>query len=448
MVHKLTFSECQSINNIKEVCFMKKNRLSKIITVLLMICILSVTAGAHPGRLDKNGGHYNRKTGEYHYHNGGGSSSGSGSSSSSSSSSSSGSSSGSASTKPTTPKVIYANKVTVSATGKEIFIGETLTATATVSPSNAKDKTLTWKSSDEKIATVDDDGVITGKAAGTVTITAQTNRGTKGQIEVTVKEIKAEKLSISANHTDDLHVGDTVQLNADFLPKNTTNQTITWQSSDPSIAKTNQKGKVTCLAVGEATITAVGKDVSAKFTIVVNSIPVEEISISLINTSINSPLSGNSFEVDTPIQLSAVVSPANATDATIVWSVSDETIAKIENDTLIGLKEGDFTLTATAADGFTESIQLSVYKTNWLLILLILGVIMMMGAGVLALIIVAIYKLAKRKKPNSVVFPTATVTSNTPAAVDPVSNMINNARQKINSIRKNIQEIINRFTSK
>lgn len=90
-----------------------------------------------------------------------------------------------------TPETIVVTGITLDKTALEITVGETATLTASVTPDNATDKSITWSSTDETIATVDENGKVTAVAAGTVkiTATAKDGSGVKGECEVTVTPI-------------------------------------------------------------------------------------------------------------------------------------------------------------------------------------------------------------------------------------------------------------------
>ena len=143
--------------------------------------------------------------------------------------------------------------VTVSPSTGEILIGETVSLTATVEPSDAG-YTLTWISSDESIATVSDNGTVTGIAKGNATITAEAG-GIKGECRIAVVNTPVETVTISQEDFE-MNETDTRTLSATVLPENADNKTITWTSSDESVAIVNGAGKVTALCAGETVITA------------------------------------------------------------------------------------------------------------------------------------------------------------------------------------------------
>lgn len=162
--------------------------------------------------------------------------------------------------------------VTVTPSTGEILIGGTVTLTATVEPSDAE-YTLTWSSSDESIATVNNDGTVTGIAKGNVTITADAD-GVIGECRIAVVNTPVE--SITINQEDfELNELDTRTLTASVLPENADNKTITWTSSDESVAIVNGAGKVTALCAGETVITAKAGNMTDECRITVLAIPLK-----------------------------------------------------------------------------------------------------------------------------------------------------------------------------
>ncbi|MBQ6347771.1 MAG: Ig-like domain-containing protein [Clostridia bacterium] len=144
------------------------------------------------------------------------------------------------------------------APGKVTLSAETLTLgvkqSATLAPSipAGTHASFTWSSKDATIAAVSQAGKITGKKAGTTTVTVKTHNGRKASVKVTVK--KAPRKVTLDRRTASLNVKDTLRLKA-TLPSGTYSP-ITWSSSDKKIARVSAAGKVTAVAVGTATITA------------------------------------------------------------------------------------------------------------------------------------------------------------------------------------------------
>ena len=141
---------------------------------------------------------------------------------------------------------------------------ETDTLTATVEPSNATNKDVTWESSNTSVATVDASGLVTAVSAGTATITVTTvDQSKTATCEVTVAAatvpVTGVTLSQNEAHLYYNRTPNTLTLTATVAPDNATNKAVTWTSSNPSVA-TVENGVVTAVAPGTAVITATTQD--------------------------------------------------------------------------------------------------------------------------------------------------------------------------------------------
>ena len=164
------------------------------------------------------------------------------------------------------------NKTSLSFTGT----GSSQTLTATVSPSNATNKTLTWSSSNTSVATVSN-GVVKAVGFGTATITAKSNNGKTVSCSVTVNPIAVTGVSLNKSSLNFIGTGSSQTLTATVSPSNATNKTLTWSSSNTSVA-TVSNGVVKAVGFGTATITAKsnnGKTAAVKVT-------VEQVALSSI----------------------------------------------------------------------------------------------------------------------------------------------------------------------
>ena len=161
--------------------------------------------------------------------------------------------------------------ISVDKTSVSIPQATTATVKATVTPSNATNKSVKWTSSNESVATVSG-GVIKGISIGTATITATTNNGKTATVKVTVTKndsiVDATGVTISPSSLT-LTTGKTDTLTATVTPSNATDKTVTWSSSNDSVAKVSN-GTVTAVSEGTATITAKtsnGKTATATVTV-------------------------------------------------------------------------------------------------------------------------------------------------------------------------------------
>lgn len=153
--------------------------------------------------------------------------------------------------KPVDNKV---SSVTLNKTTLALCISKSATLKEMVSPANAKNKAVSWKSSNTKVATVKG-GKVTAKAKGTATITVITVDGAKKAIcKVTVGKVQAKMITLKKTAT--IRQGNKLTLKPIITPKNTDPKTITWTSSNKKIATVSSKGVVKGINTGKATITA------------------------------------------------------------------------------------------------------------------------------------------------------------------------------------------------
>ncbi|MDE5871320.1 MAG: Ig-like domain-containing protein, partial [Muribaculaceae bacterium] len=131
--------------------------------------------------------------------------------------------------------------------------GETAMLTATVQPADATDKTVTWTSSDESVASVDADGTVTAISIGEATITA-TCGNVYATCIVTVNPILAESLTISPEEWEG-EEGSSFNISATILPENTTDKSLSWESSDVNVATVENDGTVNIIKEGTCIIT-------------------------------------------------------------------------------------------------------------------------------------------------------------------------------------------------
>ena len=156
--------------------------------------------------------------------------------------------------------------VTVAPAALTLEVGQTGALTATVTPTTATNKAVTWTSSAPAIATVDASGTVKGIAPGTATITVKTaDCGKTATCAVTVKAAAAPAVKVTGitlNYSSITVNGDLerVQLIATVAPATATDQSLTWTSSDASVASVDGAGLVTIRKKGKATVTAKAND--------------------------------------------------------------------------------------------------------------------------------------------------------------------------------------------
>jgi uncharacterized protein YjdB len=161
-----------------------------------------------------------------------------------------------------TSKSIPVTGISVTPATANVEVNKTVQITATVAPANATNKKVTWKSSNETVATVDANGLVTGKAAGTATVTVTTEDGGKtATCAITVAAASVPVTGVSVTPTTaSVKVNATTQITATVAPTNATNKKVTWKSSNETVATVDANGLVTGKTKGTATITVTTED--------------------------------------------------------------------------------------------------------------------------------------------------------------------------------------------
>lgn len=161
------------------------------------------------------------------------------------------------------PRTIPVSSITLDKSEASLTIGETLQLTATLLPEEATDKSVTWSSSDEKVATVTAEGLATAVGIGKVVITATTNDGTSLSATCEITVLPVYVASVTLNYTEyaiETTKTKTLQLTSTVLPDNATDKSLTWETSDDTVATVSDTGLVTIWKAGYALITATAND--------------------------------------------------------------------------------------------------------------------------------------------------------------------------------------------
>ena len=245
--------------------------------------------------------------------------------------------------------------ITLDKTTATVEEGATVTLTATVTPDNATDKTVTWSTSNETIATVSD-GVVTGVKAGEVTITAKAgDKSATCTVTVTAAATEPEVVPVTGvtlnQTTVTLDIDQSITLTATVAPENATNKAVTWASDKTDVATVDANGKVTAVAAGTANITVTTQDGGKTATCVVTVNPATEPEVVPV-TGVTLSQTAVTLDIDQSITLTATVAPENATNKAVTW-VSDKTdIATVDaNGKVTAVAAGIANITVTTADG-------------------------------------------------------------------------------------------------
>ena len=236
-------------------------------------------------------------------------------------------------------------KVKLSKTEAFIEKGKTLTLKATVTPSDLSDKSVTWKSSDTKVATVTSAGKVKGVQTGTVTITCTSNStGAKATCKVTVGSVKLDQTEMIVEKTK------TKTLTATVYPSTLTDKSVTWESSDTKIATVTSTGKVKGVKTGTATITCTSNATGLSTTceVTVGSVKLDQAEASV--------------EKGKTVTLKATAYPSTLKDKTVTWTSSNTAVATVSSSGKVkGVKTGTATITCTSnATGLSTTCEVTV----------------------------------------------------------------------------------------
>ena len=234
-------------------------------------------------------------------------------------------------------------------------IGETCVLRATVSPSDATDKSLSWISSNANVASVTQDGKVTAMGNGEAVITVKTNDGEKIDectisVKQTVTRLTLDKTSIS------LKENDVQPLTVTVTPDNAYDKTVTWSSSDSSIAIVDENGIVKAISKGSTVITAKANDGSNVYATCKVTV-TRGVSGVTLNTHSAAMYPGES------VALEAIVTPETADNRNVVWTSVNPAIATVSNNGLVsGVASGATTVIVRTQDGaFEDRCDISVW---------------------------------------------------------------------------------------
>ena len=274
-------------------------------------------------------------------------------------------------------KSVAVTEVRLDKTATTLVEGDTEELMATVMPENATDKGIEWKSSDESVATVSQNGLVTALKEGSSAITVITNDGGfSASCEVTAKmkviAVTGVKLS-AASMT--LREGDKGTLTATVEPANATNKNVEWWTSDLDVVSVTStsggsNGYVEARGAGKATVTVKTEDgeFSASCEITVEKKEVPVTGIALDQSSLLLPV-GNTYA------LKAHVQPSNATDQDIKWGSSNGGVATVDQTGKVtAVAAGTVDILATLAGKFArctvqvDNVKLSMKTSSYMIL--------------------------------------------------------------------------------
>lgn len=259
-------------------------------------------------------------------------------------------------TKQITVNEIHINSIAIDGDQEfEMIKNQTKNLSVTINPENTTDdKGVVWKTNNEEVARVDNDGKVTALKEGEATITATVGTN-ETSVKINVKEIHIN--SVVINELDDEFTrGDEFKFSATYTPENTTdeNKTVEWSSSNTDVGTIDQEGNFVALKEGTTKIIAKIGNIKAEREVTVIENHVGDFK--LLQEE------GEVLNIGNTQKLVTVVNPENCTDAyTIKYSSSDEAIATVdENGNVTALKDGKVVITATLTTEYDEEFEDSI----------------------------------------------------------------------------------------
>ena len=215
----------------------------------------------------------------------------------------------------------------------------------TIMPENAGTKELEWSSEDPEVATVDANGMVTGKKVGKVAITAITKDGTGIIASSSINVIPLMVSDFSLQTTSAMRTIAT-QLDTNITPSEADNKKLKWSSLTPDIAIVTEDGVLTGLKVGTAKVkaeTTDGSKLSKTFNVEVKTLPVGSITLPSTPVSVVKTKTG---------KIKVTIEPLAADNQKLIWTSSRPDIATVDNEGVVtGKKVGTTRITASTTDG-------------------------------------------------------------------------------------------------
>ena len=241
-----------------------------------------------------------------------------------------------------TSPVKLASDIKINEGNIKIAYGSSKQLSLTINPSDASRDGLAWKSSNPSIASVDNNGKVTAKAAGHASISVTLN-GKSSSIDVEVASRVVPVTGVTVNQSSlNLKVGNSATVKAEVNPSNATNKNVIWKSSNDSVAMVDSNGKVTAYGKGSAVISAIAGDNSA-IKANVNVTVTYDVKLIL-------EYSAKTLEEGTSFVLQSRVTPAQANQG-VTFESSNNSVATIDNNGKITAKSaGTAIITATSVE--------------------------------------------------------------------------------------------------
>jgi len=283
-------------------------------------------------------------------------------------------------------KINVVDKITLEdiKTQSSVMLKQNGTARLSVTyiPENATDKTVTWKSSNPSIVTVDTNGNVKGVSPGTATITVISNDGshvatskitvtannttkkvenndvTTTKNQNTTNNTNIKLISISLNKTTlSLNVNEEQTLSVIYNPNNATDKEVTWKSNNPEIVTVNNLGKIKAISPGTAIVTVTSNDgkYEAKCNITVLKTDTDNQNNEKKLISIKLSEEKLKLKKGQDAKLEVIYNPNDTINKEVIWSSSNEEIVTVNNGIVTAVSPGTATINVKSIDGDIEA---------------------------------------------------------------------------------------------
>lgn len=265
------------------------------------------------------------------------------------------------STEPTTtePTEVKVSSIKLNDTSKTLYNGKSTTLKATVFPINATNKSLTWKSSNTKVATIDKNGKVKALKVGNAIITATSTDGSNVSAQCKIKVVqRVTKIKLNKSIINLSKKGKTAKIKATVYPNNAYDKSVNWTSNNKKVATVDKNGKIKATTnKGTTYVNAIAKDGSKIRTrvLVVVGEKVKEITLNKTSVTLNRGAKNRIF------QLKKAIKNKNATYKGVSWYSSNKNVATVNSNGKVTIKHrGKVVITVKAKDGSNKSAKCKV----------------------------------------------------------------------------------------
>ncbi|MBQ3079105.1 MAG: Ig-like domain-containing protein [Clostridia bacterium] len=241
---------------------------------------------------------------------------------------------------------VVITSLSLSASSLSLNTGDSFTLTAVYSPANADASKITWSSSNDSVAIVDETGLVTAVGGGSAIVTAASEDGLTARCIITVKAIKMTSASLLEDAITG-NAGDEYEIQYTFEPSDATPASFYWKSEDISVADVGfTSGKVTLISEGSTFITgeaADGSGLTFRIPVTVSETPITKFTLNASELNLS---------YDETFRIEYTISPEGASWATPTFESADPGVASVSSDGVIrAVSKGNTVIYATAGHG-------------------------------------------------------------------------------------------------